>query len=332
MTSHYRGLPNEIILEIIRYSNKATQSSMCRASKLLHDLCCPILNAEVHLEFEASTIGFCSALVMTPQKALLVKRLTLEWMERSNDNLSDLLVSSMSLMGNLEYLKLGNGYDASLHKHFFSDFEAFSSVRIPLPGLEHYEGPSDVVVAFEGGTNLRQVNLFWVGDSEDDATKTRNIIATLASMTSADIPFISHHIREPGSFLPLPLLMSVVENMPQTTVVTLRRGGGTDTRLLTQVNLATLQYVVATHLDSQLEVVMFQECLQQLTHLTFFALEVENNWAGPGQGPVPESIEDRVVISSWSEACPTLRGCSINNRTWRKGEHGTWELEIEQVR
>lgn len=71
-----RWLPNDILLDIMEISSKSDQVSLCLVSKLFHALCLPILNRTVHLNYCASSIAFCSALIVDPTRAEAVRSLT----------------------------------------------------------------------------------------------------------------------------------------------------------------------------------------------------------------------------------------------------------------
>ncbi|KAJ7490857.1 hypothetical protein FB451DRAFT_626723 [Mycena latifolia] len=75
-TAIYRGLPNEIITEIIVAALQTDRASLCRVSQLFHALCLPVLYGVVRLETHASAVAFCSAIISNSALAALVRSLT----------------------------------------------------------------------------------------------------------------------------------------------------------------------------------------------------------------------------------------------------------------
>jgi hypothetical protein len=63
-----RWFPNEVIEQIVQAAPPADRASLCRVSKLIHDLSLPILNRTVELYEYNSAGAFCCALIEDPSR------------------------------------------------------------------------------------------------------------------------------------------------------------------------------------------------------------------------------------------------------------------------
>jgi hypothetical protein len=63
-----RWFPNEVIEQIVQAAPPADRASLCRVSKLIHDLSLPILNRTVELYEYNSAGAFCCALIENPSR------------------------------------------------------------------------------------------------------------------------------------------------------------------------------------------------------------------------------------------------------------------------
>ncbi|KAJ7757246.1 hypothetical protein DFH07DRAFT_461175 [Mycena maculata] len=111
-----RWLPNEVLTEIIRAALQADQATLCRVSKLFHDLSLPILNRAAYLPLTpgANIIvrEFCAAIIHNPSREDAIRFFSLrplfgywpEWKSSVVPDLSDWLTKAMKSMLRLEHL------------------------------------------------------------------------------------------------------------------------------------------------------------------------------------------------------------------------------------
>ncbi|KAJ6548184.1 hypothetical protein DFH09DRAFT_1169933, partial [Mycena vulgaris] len=343
-----RWLPNEILAEIIQAAAKADQASLCRVSKLFHDLCLPVLYRSVYLGHCDSGVAFCSSLIEHPTRADLVREFKVApgYCRYTNGRRdwepSEVVLQSLKIMQHLEHLSLHPQIllaNAALLKFtfprlreisVFTDYPSLQAVpdwtdllasflirhplltnlnikgvpppslksldiRIPLPHLQGYYGPTSLLSSFEmGGFSLRTANLRW---SADDSADLESIVLRLASSTRPDIPFIlTSEINCQENCVAL--VESLSRNMPHTRTLQCK----------SVYNLA---------LDAETNR-RITACISRFTGLAFLAIGYRSS------GPVCwRDEQDRMTAEAWGKACPTLVACYFNYYAWRKVD-GTW--------
>ncbi|KAJ7490830.1 hypothetical protein FB451DRAFT_1221203, partial [Mycena latifolia] len=103
-------LPNEMIIHMAELAAKADQASLCRVSKLLYDLCFPVLNRTVELRYDAdydTTSTFLFALIDDPAQAGAIRSFKVQYMRDGEAwLLKEAFVESIPLMLGLENLSL----------------------------------------------------------------------------------------------------------------------------------------------------------------------------------------------------------------------------------
>ncbi|KAF7340889.1 hypothetical protein MSAN_02118400 [Mycena sanguinolenta] len=347
----FRWLPNEILVRIIQQSGTADQATLCRLSKLFRDLCLPVLHRDVTIKGPRAIASFCSAILENPSRADAVRSLTLDVPYYEPDvNHGDLILATLKLMWRLEHLSvslctledhhwanlLERGQYTQLTscdlwvptdapvilptrpsdlavsfltrhptlkrvRFIFADrIVPSQSVRVSLPNLEFYRGDAEFIVAIDA-ICLKAVDLIWY--SEDNV---ENIIVALSSITQPDLPFISsHELRSWGGLRQI--VTSLSKHMPHTQTLRLACLRG------------SLRQDTIRHITESLPRFTGLVHLQIGYYGDFFQMST------PGG-----SDEDRIVVESWGEACPTLEACCLNYLGWRKVDSRWEEFPIKE--
>ncbi|KAJ6548138.1 hypothetical protein DFH09DRAFT_1087257 [Mycena vulgaris] len=209
--SHHRSHPG--------YARK-DQGSLCRVSKLFQELCLPVLNRIVELGHYASAIVFCSAIIENPSRGQTIRSFTVFsiWEKRwhvflhvsSRFHGSDLHRQAGSAYRwselTLDCINEANvgtriSFDLPLHIGGASRFRPpgavlspaprllapSPSVRIPLPNLQHYDGPTGLVyLAIERHT-ISADDYAWANvDREWEGYSMENFRAQAGILRSGD--------------------------------------------------------------------------------------------------------------------------------------------------
>ncbi|KAJ7736211.1 hypothetical protein DFH07DRAFT_843051 [Mycena maculata] len=339
--------PNEVMTEIIRNVSRADQATLCRVSKIFNALSLPVLNRTVTIVggLDNNQVhvlkAFCTALIAHPFRADAIRSLTFVGRGYIRTELEDsesreLWLQSVKLMRRLEHLSIDSSrvvgqlvpklsllnfprilrcsLKIPADMWHVDDVAAFlklhatlTHVRIringpvghrsvSLPNLQYFDGymahlPSIVT------QHLRAARILW----QTEGLEIDNFIKALTSMTDPSIPFISSHRFHTSLDDTSRILTALSTRMPHTT---------------------TLE---TCYLDFQAAVGHITERLGQFGHLHYLAFDSIYR--------IPDSDEDDAyrqdTLQAWSNACPTLKACSLFARAWRKVDDMWQEYPME---
>ncbi|KAJ7434871.1 hypothetical protein FB451DRAFT_1571807 [Mycena latifolia] len=188
-------------------------------------------------------------------------------------------------------------------------------VRVPLPNVQHYDGPAGLIptLVLPG---LKVAKLDWHA-GETSSTAIDRIIRALHLLTTPEIPIVSSHDYDDRCCTAI--VTSVSAHMPHTKTLQMR-----PLREYHRLLDEDIRHIIA--------------CLPRFTGLVYLAMERRIS------GFPTDKDEDCITVKTWGEACPTLKACclsmfpspsllfllthrhrtSANNYAWRKVD-ATWE-------
>ncbi|KAJ6566975.1 hypothetical protein B0H19DRAFT_716308 [Mycena capillaripes] len=341
-----RWLPNEVIIEIIQFTAKADQAALCRVSKLFHDLCLPILYREVHLKSYGCAAAFCSIIMKNPIRADAVRSIIAPDFDEAGFRLfpalRSLLHTPPQLIQRLEHLSVtidefdpfltqctfphlvtcelrllsGNSPPPDdlvvsflvrhptltrIHLRNHRTLLQTSSPKIQLPNLQYYTGNAPLLLHLNANC-LREASVRWFQAQYADAEK---IIIALGSLTRASVPFrlSNEDVRhKPG------LMDSLSRHMPHMQSLRLRE---------------VLDRPVWNEFENAIT-----SFLGRFTQLAYLAIESSR----PNPSVWQFEPENRIIVETWGNACPTLEACCFNGRAWRKVDRNWETFPIDEFR
>ncbi|KAJ7490845.1 hypothetical protein FB451DRAFT_1552440 [Mycena latifolia] len=175
------------------------------------------------------------------------------------------------------------------------------SVRISLPNLQHYDGPTGLVPAL-ALRGLKEAQITWTAVETANSTNIDNIIRALNLLTTPEIPFYSAHEYYNHNRCK-PILTSISAHMPHTRTLQMRSFSDGDF-----LDEDTIRHIT--------------DCLPRFTRLIYLAMECGSRWLST-EDENPYEDEHRVTVEAWADACSTLEACCLNNCAWWK-VNGTW--------
>ncbi|KAJ7642860.1 hypothetical protein B0H17DRAFT_1339176 [Mycena rosella] len=339
-----RWLPNEIITEIIQATPPSDQASLCRAGKLFHALCLPLLYRVVDLKTDASvTAAFCSTIISNETIAGIVRSFTgFEGPGRLRVDLLRALVGLEGLTVNLSELH-GEDFKELLrwtfpnlvqctlwinHTDWFSTQreDTMASFLIRHPRLENIcvedwctlvPRPSKSAripllqlqhlrcpVEMVPSINARALKKARIYWESLDEVVERTFVA-FKSMTCPDVPFVLSNVGGDNHFKEI--VNSVSRNIPHTKTL--------------QLFLSQLHII---HDDVIRDI---EKCLPIFTGLTFLSIEYMSRHRtsyNPTAPTLHDEEEARIRVISLAAACSTLEACCLHRYAWRKVA-GVWE-------
>ncbi|KAJ7932838.1 hypothetical protein B0H13DRAFT_1856818 [Mycena leptocephala] len=343
-----RWLPNDILLDIMEISSKSDQASLCLVSKLFHALCLPILNRTVHLNYCASSIAFCSALIADPTRAEAVRSLTVvefssPWDRPARKRRSEVLMAALELMLMLEHLSIR--YDILADEHAVALLEHRTFPRLltcaisPPISYSRVNKIGDLLAAFWARhPTLTGIHFFsTIGASpsvrmdlpnlqcyDGPADVMRSIVC--GGLKEARIewdPFKVDNdiltVLKSKTRPDIPFILSVIAHP-------------TDCGQITERAAREMPQMRTLHLDPLDKVWLLDHpfrdvvaFLSRFTRLGYFGIEgrvLENR----------RTEADRDTMEAWTVACPTLEACCLNGFAWREVD-GTWqECSLDEFR
>ncbi|KAJ7473380.1 hypothetical protein FB451DRAFT_1249135 [Mycena latifolia] len=324
-------LPNEIITEVIEATNSADLLSLCRVSRLFHELCLPIVYRSVQVVHRTQTLAFCTALFETPTRAEFVRSFSAFMPGYMASNVS---LKAIKLMLRLEHLtthdrnllrgctvpnlvscrigfKSGTS-EPDMLASFLTRHPTLRHVRvdiasrftpptvpIALPNLQRFDGPASFIplmLPVVAPCGLREARLFWHRGETSSNTDIDKILVALQALTSPDTPFVSSYEFHTDLFIPI--VTAASKHMWHVKVL--------------QVEANSLTF-------EPTEIHCITACLPRFTSLEYIAVNFRNSSLLEY-----EPHTDRPVVESWADACPTLEACYLNAVAWRKVNRA-WE-------
>ncbi|KAJ7619643.1 hypothetical protein FB45DRAFT_1063000 [Roridomyces roridus] len=330
-----RWLPNEILNEIIQNAPKSDQATLCRVSELFHALVLPIVNQTVVLRTDNCSLqvleAFCCAMIRNPARADSVRSLTFMNGSPNDVPAEDVLIKSLELMRRLEHFSITDlrpvgvisrlatltfpnllsctlpGVTTTtwnLHfAHFLSRHLTITHLclgcidqqnldpapqGILLPRLQYYSGALQLLFAFPMHS-LVAVRALW-------SVRSPSLVKRFSTLSCPNLT--SFHIdnffggQAPAILTHLSTHMPHCENLKLHTY-----GSGLSIEFVNDISVQLPRF-------------------ERLAYLLFTAHESDP--AG-----VDSDIQ-RSAFRAWANICPTLRGCCLDDRGWRK-VGGTWE-------
>ncbi|KAJ7687651.1 hypothetical protein B0H17DRAFT_1203541 [Mycena rosella] len=337
-------LPNEIIAEIVQAAPRSDQASLCRVSKLFHDLCLPILYGVVDLEADASVADFGDIVLSNAALAGLVRSYSVDYPKAGMSmdavtSFSPILVDSSKAFVRLEALSISymlltatdlenlfrwtfphlvrcslGMHTASSHWSDTEQRHTFASFLIRHPGLENLYiqlGPHSL----ERSSGVVRIPLLRLQQLRCPSRILSSIVAPGIKQVElywddSGLDEVDTIVLALKAMIPsdVPFICSneaCDKNLP--AVVDSLSRNLPHTRTLRLCLYYSPMKEVIDHLKS---------CLPCFTGLAFLSVQYSSMVNSPR--------EEEEQLNVLSDACPTLEACRLHHRAWRKVD-GMWE-------
>ncbi|KAJ6510752.1 hypothetical protein C8R45DRAFT_1068692 [Mycena sanguinolenta] len=351
-----RWLPNEVLVQIIQHTPKAEQAILACVSKLIRDLCLPVLYRVIKLEYSSAITSLCSVIINNPSRADAVRSCTLDVYDEPQDNVvrSDLILATLKLMSRLEHLSISPFALDSGHCLMLLEQCSFPQLIscdfwVPSDSLDLSLTPSDLAVGFLiRHSTLRRVHFhsdhrmvpcqpvhvslpnleLYEGDAAFipliDASGLKEVALTWRRMDddNLDIEVITglNSMTKPDS----PFISSHRSRYWED----LRQILTSVSKDMQHTQSLRLQFSRTFRRLTPERISHITGCLRQLTHLVYFEMGYSAEFPSWPLGRKDEEqlmAEDHSIAQGWGAACPTLQACGFNLRAWRKVD-GRWEV------
>ncbi|KAJ7478667.1 hypothetical protein B0H11DRAFT_1916652 [Mycena galericulata] len=350
----WRWLPNELLTEIIQNVSSADQATLCRVSKLLHNLTLPVLNRTVELNttHPRSLRTFCSALIAKPVRADAIRSFILRDGKRWQPHVPvDLIFESMQLMRRLEHLSILSSIHLMASKIPLLKFPRLVRCHIGIPGA-NFGGKSaaDIVAQFlEGHPTLTHVRVSW---SHHLAVRIRLPNLCHYEGSSEFVPAIVTGTLRATRLKWFPYMFRTTSTIDKI-ILALNSLTTADTPFIsshdfyrTEEDYLELLKSLSKHMPHTTSLQIrchgspkhiesikhVTECLPQFNRLAYFALDFNNDSHSPraDAGRAQATVQmGTATVQAWAATCPTLEACSIYDTAWRKVDRTWQEYPIE---
>ncbi|KAF7361549.1 hypothetical protein MSAN_01188500 [Mycena sanguinolenta] len=336
----FRWLPNEVLVQIIQHSAKGDQAVLARVSKLFRDLCLPVLNREVTINFPSALkssramTSFCFGIIENPTRADAVRSFSL------NSHIEirhDLVRAAFELMSKLDHLSIDGFYRPICVLLAECNFPQLTSCEIwaarganPPP-----EQASAVAIFLAKHSTIKRLRLHSgkvfvsllgrlslpnLEYCEGDA-KLLLVIDNVIGLKEVRLNWTSEDDAESDGII-VRLNSMTKSDLP---FVSSHEFFDEPSRIVTSVS-TYMPYTRTLRLYSYFAPVGHDlisditDCLPNFTNLVHLAIE----WPNYGQSRAKTKDEGRIVSERWGEACASLEACCLNHCAWRKID-GRWE-------
>ncbi|KAJ7619624.1 hypothetical protein FB45DRAFT_1062986 [Roridomyces roridus] len=326
-------LPNEVLTEIIQNAPRADQTTLCRVSKLFHELVLPILLKKVAFSLWKSRPGaleaFCRTMIRNPARADSARSLTFLNISFDDFPAKGLLIECLKLMRQLEHfcirdfrplgvgsclanLDLPNLWSCTLEFHAESwelHVAKFLTRHPTITHLRLYMWTLDRDEPLPQGTLLPRLQYYHGQLHLLGAFSKQSLVAVQTSWME----------QAPS------LIEKLGPNLASLSIDSFFAAQIPDAIIHLSTHMSQLEKLQLHCSDARATAAMANDInayLPRFKRLAYLVFMI--NYNPQGKDSLLNSDIERGALAAWETICPTLRGCCTGRTAWRKvGEK--WE-------
>ncbi|KAJ7500505.1 hypothetical protein B0H11DRAFT_1995587 [Mycena galericulata] len=345
-----RWFPNEVITDIVESAARNDQATLCRVSKLFHNLSLPVLTRAVVVRRDSldSLSAFCSALIANPSRADAVRSFTFWDAETAGDSerVDVLLFEAMNLMSGLEHLSLFRAEDIyRLEPGTFSSigsklpcltFPRLLGFQITLQFRSDGISPEDLIAVFS--TRHPTLTLLRIGFGSDVISPSARISLPRLQCfegTARRLPAtVAHGLRavrlqwDSRTKIHSDLIILALKGLTNVNTISSHDWWTTHDCMSLFTSLSkhmphtsSLQLRILDLGTANETERIITECLPLFNRLAYIALECVHIVFAV---PTSDADRSRSTLNAWVNACPTLKACYLHDAAWAKVD-GAWQ-------